>query len=130
MTIQKLVAMDPSLCALRLTERQRGKESFNGRFHLGKPFPNCRSCYTASAVAAVIGSKVAISDAGMLSTAELLQMKSLMLHTDCTLQTTSPSAVLYFFFSQVAVSSNPSSNILRWGKSLFRVFLVVCLPFN
>lgn len=128
-SIQKLIEMDSSLCVLSHAEQQVGK-SFNMHFHLGKSLHNHRSHFAASAVATAIGSKVALSDAGMSSTAVLLQIKSLMLHTDWMLQTASPFTVLYFFFSQVAVSSNPSSNILRWGKSLFRVFLVVCLLFN
>lgn len=128
-SIQKLIDMDSSLCVLCHAEQHVGK-SFNMHLHLGKSFHNHKSHFTASAVATVIGSKVALSDAGMSSTAALLQIKSLMLHTDWMLQTASSFTVLYFFFSQVAVSSNPSSNILRWGKSLFRVFLVVCLLFN
>lgn len=82
MSIQKIVEMDSPLCVLYLTEQRVGKQSSNMRFHLGKSFHNYRSHYTASAVATVIGSKVAISNTGMSSTAELLQIKSLMLHTD------------------------------------------------
>lgn len=124
---RKNLEMDsPLVCSVSLNNEW--KQSLNRHFHLGKSFHSYRSHYTAAAT--VIGSKVAISGAGTSSTAELLQMKRLMLHTDGMLQTTSPFTVLYFFFSQVAVSSNPSSNILRWGKSLFRVFLVVCLLFN